>query len=136
MIDCPSPMADEPVAHNGYADPEAVPHSTPPACKEHRGNRQLLCHPCRFEEAVEAITPRCAEVEGGRMIEVQPTVYLPSCIDQHGVPIGEIIMAIRLPLRPAAQVMGGDHPERTARARARPDPDQKTLPPERTVNLR
>ena len=125
-------MADEPVAGDRGRDPgtDAPDHEAPAAQQiQTDRDRQLLQHPGPLQKTIEAIPSDPAQIEGRRMVELQPGVHLPDCIDRHRPPVGQIIVAVALALGPVAQIMGADHPERPAHAHGGPDPDQPVLQP-------
>jgi hypothetical protein len=125
-------MADEPVTDHRGADPGAdAPDDESPAADqpERRRDRYLLQHPRPFEEAIEPVPSDAAVVEGRRLLQNQPPVHLPYGVDQHRSAVGQIVVAVGLALGPVAQVVGADHPERSAHSHRRPEPDEDMLQP-------
>jgi hypothetical protein len=128
-------MPHEPVAGDADAHPNAdTPNDPRPAAGKikQQCQRNLLRHPCPFEQAIEAVLPCTAEIEHGRAVELKPAMKLPPCIDHHRSTMRQIIVACCLPLRPISKVMGPDHPKRTTHAYQGAGPYQQSLQPSRT----
>ena len=73
-------VPDEPMARDQHTDThEHSPHHPRPSVTqiEQRRDRELLRHPGRFKNLVEAISTRLAEIERWRTRKVKPAMQLP-----------------------------------------------------------
>ncbi|MNY22949.1 hypothetical protein D3C86_1565910 [compost metagenome] len=129
-------MADEPVADDAdrHADADAPDHEAPAAHQPQQArDRRLLPHPGVLQKTVEGIASDPTQIEGRRLIQHQSAIHLPDGVDRHGASMRQVVVTVGLTLRPVTQVVGADHPEGTAHAHQRSDPDQQPFQPQGTV---
>jgi hypothetical protein len=94
---------------------------------ESQCNWKLLGHPGFVEEAVNGVRANPAQIEARSASKFQAAVKLPPRIAQNTAAVSEIIVAVRLALRPVPQIVCSDHPERAAHADRSPEPREDAL---------
>src|SRR3569623_1110800 len=83
-------MPDEPKPRHRCADPDAdTPDHPAPAAerKKQQGEGDLLRHPRRLEETIEAVAPDPTEIDRRRPRDDQPAMHKPPAVARHRPPM-------------------------------------------------
>ena len=126
-----APVADEPMHGDArrYAYEHAPHHPRQAADHEqYQGQRQLLQHPGSLQEAIErVVTDTRARIKTRRARELQTAVKVPNSVPPQATPVLQEGVAVRLTLRPVADVVRADDPERALHTDQRPRPHEHPL---------
>src|SRR5215510_4027761 len=127
-------VADQPVSGDAGRHPQRDAPNDPwhaADSKEHERPRNLLRHPGALDKLIEAILAHAPlHHQLGWMREHELAMQLPEAVAQDRRAVREIWMAVRLALRPVADVVLADHAVGTGHAHQRAAIDEEPLEPE------